>query len=61
MKIPWRRKMATHSSILSRKIPWTEEPGRLSYTGVTKDTTEQLKHTLYRSLIKYSYPGKYFV
>ena len=21
--------MATHSSILARKIPWTEEPGRL--------------------------------
>ena len=28
-KIPWRRKMAIHSSILAWEIPWTEEPGRL--------------------------------
>ena len=27
--IPCRRKIATHSSILAWKIPWTEEPGRL--------------------------------
>ena len=27
------RGMATHSSILVRRIPWTEEPGRLQYTG----------------------------
>ena len=25
--------MATHSSILAWKIPWTEEPGRLQYMG----------------------------
>jgi len=24
------KEMATHSSILAWKIPWTEEPGRLS-------------------------------
>ena len=28
-KIPWRRKTATHSSILAWRIPWTEEPGGL--------------------------------
>ena len=28
-KIPWRKEMATHSSFLAWKIPWTEEPGRL--------------------------------
>ena len=28
-KIPWRRKMAPHSSILAWRIPWTEEPGGL--------------------------------
>ena len=29
-KIPWRReRMATHSSILAWRNPWTEEPGRL--------------------------------
>ena len=35
--------MATHSSILAWKMPWTEEPGRLHFMGVTEsDTTEQL-------------------
>ena len=28
--------MATHSSILARRIPWTEEPGRLQFTGVAE-------------------------
>ena len=33
--------MATHSSILALKIPWTEEPGRLQSTGYKGlDTTE---------------------
>ena len=27
------KEMATHSSILAWKIPWTEEPGRLQSTG----------------------------
>ena len=26
---PLEEGMATHSSILARRIPWTEEPGRL--------------------------------
>ena len=30
---PLEKEMATHSSILSWKIPWTEEPGRLQPTG----------------------------
>ena len=35
--------MATHSSILSWKIPWTEDPGWYSPWGPQKlDTTEQL-------------------
>ena len=28
--------MATHSSILAWKIPWTEEPGRLQSTGTQR-------------------------
>ena len=28
--------MATHSSILAWKIPWTEEPGRLQSTGLQR-------------------------
>ena len=30
---PLEEKMATHSSILAWKIPWTEEPGRLQPIG----------------------------
>ena len=35
--------MATHSSTLAWKIPWTEEPGRLQSMGLQRvDTTERL-------------------
>ena len=30
------KEMSTHSSILSWRIPWTEEPGRLQSHGVTR-------------------------
>ena len=30
---PLEKGMATHSSILVRRIPWTEEPGRLQSMG----------------------------
>ena len=30
---PPEKGMATHSSILAWKIPWTEEPGRLQFIG----------------------------
>ena len=30
---PLEKEMATHSSTLAWKIPWTEEPGRLQSTG----------------------------
>ena len=33
MKDPLEEGMATHSSILALKIPWTEEPGGLQSTG----------------------------
>ena len=33
---PLEKEMATHSSILDRKIPRTEEPGRLQSTGSQK-------------------------
>ena len=32
------KKMATHSSIIAWKIPWTEEPGRLQVHGVMKES-----------------------
>ena len=30
---PAEKAMAPHSSTLARKIPWTEEPGRLQFMG----------------------------
>ena len=38
--------MATHSSILARRIPWTEEPGGLQSKGCKElDMTEATEHT----------------
>ena len=40
---PLEKRMATHSSILTWKIPWTEEPGELQSMGHKElDTTEWL-------------------
>ena len=33
---PMEKGMATHSSILARKIPWTEEPGGLQCMGLQR-------------------------
>ena len=32
-KGPLEKRMATHSSVLAWRIPWTEEPGRLQSMG----------------------------
>ena len=42
---PLEKEIATHSSILAWKIPWTEEPGRLQSTGSQKVRHNQA-HTL---------------
>ena len=43
---PLEKEMATPSSILAWRIPWTEEPGRLQSMGSQRmDSTEQLTHT----------------
>ena len=45
-KNPWR--MATYSSILSWKIPWTKEPGRLQSMGLQRigdDLATECMHT----------------
>ena len=40
---PLKKGMATHSSILAWRIPWTEEPGGLQSVGHKEsDTTERL-------------------
>ena len=36
---PLEKERATHSSILAWRIPWTEEPGRRQFMGVTKSQT----------------------
>ena len=36
---PLEKEMATHSSILAWRIPWTEEPGGLQYMG-----SKRLRH-----------------
>ena len=33
---PLEKDMATHSSIPARRIPWTEEPGRLQSMGLQR-------------------------
>ena len=44
---PLEKVMATHSSILAWRIPWTEEPGGLQPVGHEElDTTEQLTLSL---------------
>ena len=53
---PLEKGMATHSSILAWKIPWTEEPGRLQFVGsqrighdlVTKPPPPCVRQTLAR-------------
>ena len=42
---PLEESMATHSSILAWRIPWTEEPGRLQPMGLKKlNMTEATQH-----------------
>ena len=36
---PLEKGNATHSSILAWRIPWAEEPGRLTVHGITKSQT----------------------
>ena len=46
---PLEREMATHSSILAWRIPWTEEPGGLhTVHGIAElDLTEQCRDYYY--------------
>ena len=42
---PLEKEIATHTSISARKIPWTEEPGRLqAMRSKELDTTEHKAH-----------------
>ena len=54
------KEMATHSSILAWKIPWTEEPGRLPSMGsqVRHDLVNKPNHILCTSFYRQSLLGK---
>ena len=43
-EVPLEEKVATHSSILAWKIPWTEEPGGATVHGVPKGLTQLSTH-----------------
>ena len=45
--------MATHSSVLAWRIPWTEKPGGPQSVGTQSDTTEQLTLSTLFSLMEY--------
>ena len=42
---PLEKEMATHSSILAWRIPWTEESGRLQSTGSQRVRHDGAKHS----------------
>jgi len=52
---PLKKGMATHSSILSWRIPRTEEPGRLQSMGLQRDTTEQLTLSFFTGILVHCY------
>ena len=39
---PLQEEVATHSSILAREVPWTEEPGYSPYSCEESDTAEHI-------------------
>ena len=49
---PQEKGMATHSSILAWRIPWTEEPGRLQSMGSQESyMIEQLTLSLFFTIL----------
>ena len=42
---PLKKGMATHSSILASRVPWTEKPGRLQFHGVAKSQIRLSMHS----------------
>ena len=40
---PLEKEMATHSSTLAWRIPWTEEPGGATVYGVEKESDSETK------------------
>ena len=46
---PLEKGMATHSSILAWRIPWTEEPGRLQFVGLQRVEHDWIANTSLQS------------
>ena len=51
---PLEKEMATHSSTLAWRIPWTEEPGRLQPTG-----SQRVGHDWATSLVTLLHPARF--
>ena len=46
LEVPLEEQMATHSSILAWKIPWTDDPGGLQSMGLQR-VRQDYAHMLY--------------
>ena len=51
---PFEKEMATHSSILTGEISWTEEPGELQTIGSQKSRTQLRDYTTTKYLLYHS-------
>ena len=49
---PLEEEMATHSSILAWKIPWTEEPGSLQSMGLQRVRHDRVTNTFTVRVLK---------
>jgi len=58
-KIPLEKGMATHSSILTWRIPWTEEPDRLQPIGLQRFAHNWSTNTLHFYFQNYSHRKDY--
>ena len=55
-EVTLQEKVATYSSILAWKIPWTEEPGGATVHGVPKGLTQLSTHTGIHTSTGVEYP-----
>ena len=57
---PLEKKMATQSSILAWKIPWTRGAWQATVHGVEKSRTQLILSCLYLTAHKYPLPTSYY-
>ena len=50
---PLEKEMATHSSIIAWRIPWTEEPGLTTVHWVTKSQTQRKQLSTAQHILGY--------